>query len=155
MITRAEFLDVCDAALDAMVEVAESLGDDLVSTRLDVPGGNSVFGLVTHCVGVMGRWARTVNRGIVVPRDRAGEFTATGTVAQLVELVEWGRFRLHEDVPASADLAAAPLNPPADQPEVGEGSQGAVLLHVHEELAQHLGQMEVIRDVLLARRGRP
>ena len=103
----------------------------------------------------MGRWARTVNRGIVVPRDRAGEFTATGTVAQLVELVEWGRFRLHEDVHASADLAAAPLNPPADQPEVGERSQGAVLLHVHEELAQHLGQMEVIRDVLLARRGRP
>ncbi|MCA0337440.1 MAG: hypothetical protein LCH66_11335 [Actinobacteria bacterium] len=44
MITRAEFLDVCDAALDAMVEVAESLGDDLVSTRLDVPGGNSVCG---------------------------------------------------------------------------------------------------------------
>ncbi|MCA0337442.1 MAG: DUF664 domain-containing protein [Actinobacteria bacterium] len=38
---------------------------------------------------------------------------------------------------------------------MGERSQGAVLLHVHEELAQHLGQMEVIRDVLLARRGRP
>jgi|GEM_PF-1433841 hypothetical protein len=65
----------------------------------------------------MGRWARTVNRGIVVARDRDAEFTATGTVAQLVELVEWGRFRLHEDVHASADLAAAPLNPPVYAPK--------------------------------------
>ena len=30
-------------------------------------------------------------------------------------------------------------------------TQGAVLLHVYEELAQHLGQLEVTRDVLLAR----
>ena len=27
-----------------------------------------------------------------------------------------------------------------------------MLLHVYEELAQHLGQLEVTRDVLLARR---
>ena len=31
-------------------------------------------------------------------------------------------------------------------------TQGDVLLHVHEELAQHLGQLEVTRDVLLAGR---
>ena len=30
-------------------------------------------------------------------------------------------------------------------------TQGAVLLHVYEELAQHLGQLEVTRDVLLSR----
>ena len=28
-----------------------------------------------------------------------------------------------------------------------------MLLHVYEELAQHLGQLEVTRDVLLATRG--
>jgi hypothetical protein len=41
-------------------------------------------------------------------------------------------------------------------PEADDGwdpprTQGEVLLHVHEELVQHLGQLEVTRDVLLAR----
>jgi hypothetical protein len=29
-------------------------------------------------------------------------------------------------------------------------SQGSVLLHIYEELTQHLGQMELTRDLLLA-----
>lgn len=33
--------------------------------------------------------------------------------------------------------------------------QGAVLVHVMEELVQHHGQMEILRDVLLRDAGRP
>ena len=35
---------------------------------------------------------------------------------------------------------------------ISYATQGDVLLHVYEELAQHLGQLEVTRDVLLAQR---
>lgn len=148
MITREEYLTYCDAAFEGLYAVAVSLGDDLVSTRLPVPGGNSVFGLATHCAGVAGRWARQVNRGIPVPRDRDAEFTATGTVAELRVLLAAARDRLHEDA-AETVPGARPAAPPPDQPDCG--TQGEVLLHVYEELAQHLGQAEVIRDVLLAR----
>ncbi|WP_377641358.1 DUF664 domain-containing protein [Oryzobacter terrae] len=150
MITTDEFLGYCDTALDGYAAICRELGDDLVNARLD--GGNSAFGLATHVVGVMARWGRTVNRGIVVPRDRDAEFTATGTVAEALALLGAGRAALHEDV-AAAVPADAPANPPPgrDRDEPGLRTQGGVLLHVYEELAQHLGQLEVTRDVLLGR----
>lgn len=153
MITVDEYLDHCDTALDGYADICRALGDDLVNARLDdVPGTNTAYALVAHVVGVMARWGRTVNRGIVVPRDRDAEFLATGTVAQALTLLDAGRARLHEDARAAVPRAA-PLNPPPPQeyPDL-DATQGDVLLHVYEELAQHLGQLEVTRDVLLARR---
>jgi DinB superfamily len=153
MITVDEYLAYCDRALDAYTEIVTRLGDDLVNARPDgVPGANSAFALVTHVDGMAARWGRTVNRGIVVPRDRDAEFTATGSVAEAVALVEAARARLHDDA-----RAASPREQPANPATREDGStddatQGDVLLHVYEELAQHLGQLEVTRDVLLAQR---
>ena len=153
MITVEEYLTYCDAALDQYAAVCRELGDDLVNARLDeVPGSNSAFALVAHVIGVMARWGRTVNRGIVVPRDRDAEFTATGTVRDALGLLDRGRADLHVDARAAAP-AQPPANPPADHDAVG--TQGDVLLHVYEELAQHLGQLEVTRDVLVARHRTP
>ena len=101
VITRDSYLAFCDDALDAYAVIARQLGDSRVNAvALGVPGSNSAFALVAHVVGVMGRWGRTVNRGIVVPRDRDAEFTATGTVEEALALLESGRARLHEDVRA-------------------------------------------------------
>ncbi|HYN65898.1 MAG TPA: DinB family protein [Ornithinibacter sp.] len=153
MISVDEYLGCCDRALDAYAAVVTALGDDLVNARLaDVPGSNSAFALVTHIAGMAARWGRTVNRGLLVPRDREAEFTATGTVKEALALVERTRARLHEDV-----RAASPREQPADPAREQDGTlssstQGDVLLHVYEELAQHLGQLEVTRDVLFARR---
>jgi hypothetical protein len=153
VISIDEFLDFCDSALDGYAAICRELGDDLVSARLDeVPGSNSAFALVSHIVGVMARWGRTVNRGIVVPRDRDAEFAATGTVEEALALLAAGRSALHEDV-----HAASPDDPPANPPPRDKDpdlpvTQGGLLLHLYEELAQHLGQLEVTRDLLLARR---
>ncbi|MFC7486755.1 DUF664 domain-containing protein [Knoellia sp. CPCC 206453] len=155
--TTDEYLTLCDRSLDGYAACVRELGDAHVNSSLTgVEGSNSAFALVAHVVGVMGRWGRTVNRGIVVPRDRDAEFTATGTVEEALELLELGRARLHEDAHA-ADLGAAPVNPPTGRDRGSHAlrgpaypTQGAVLLHVHEELAQHLGHLEVTRDVLLA-----
>lgn len=148
MLTPRAYLTFCDDALDAYAGVVRELGDARVNASLPgVEGSNSAFVLVAHVVGVMGRWGRTVNRGIVVARDRDAEFTAAGSVDEALSLLESGRARLHEDALA-ADLAAPPVNPPVDR-DGGYATQGEVLLHVYEELAQHLGQLEVTRDVLL------
>ncbi|MFC7491672.1 MULTISPECIES: DUF664 domain-containing protein [unclassified Knoellia] len=144
-----EYLTFCDRALDGYAACVRELGDVHVNSSLTgIEGSNSAFVLVAHVVGVMGRWGRTVNRGIVVPRDRDAEFTATGTVDEALALLDLGRARLHEDAHA-AEPAAAPRNPPADRDRTAYATQGAVLAHVYEELAQHLGQLEVTRDVLL------
>ncbi len=151
MIRVDDYLRFCDQALDGYAALVTALGDDLVNARLDgIPGSNSAFALVTHIDGMTARWVRTVNRGVVVPRDRAAEFTATGTAAQALASIERTRALLHDDAPA-----ASPGELPADPAHEKNGTlsyatQGEVLLHVYEELAQHLGQLEVTRDVLLA-----
>lgn len=150
MISPESYLAFCDETLDAYAVVVRELGDPLVNASVpSLDGSNSAFVLVSHVVGVMGRWGRTVNRGIVVPRDRDAEFTATGTVDEALALLEAGRARLHEDVRA-CNPEAAPVNPPVGRDGTAYATQGDVLLHIHEELAQHLGQLEVTRDVLLA-----
>ena len=67
-------------------------------------------------------------------------------------LVERTRALLHEGGRAASppDLPANPVREPDGT--LSYATQGAVLLHVFEELAQHLGQLEVTRDVLVARR---
>ena len=81
MIERDVFLRFCDEALVAMRDIVTELGDDLANRRPDLPGANSPYAILTHCLGVIGGWASTVNLGQVIPRDRAAEFTATGPVA--------------------------------------------------------------------------
>lgn len=154
MTAADELLASCEGLLDQYEALCRELGEHHVSARLDeVPGSNSAFALVTHVAGVMTRWGRTVNRGMPVPRDRDAEFRAAGTVEAALALLERARRDLADDVRA-ARLGDPPVAPPPDQPDAYP-TQGAVLLHVHEELAQHLGQLEVTRDVLLdrARRG--
>jgi hypothetical protein len=154
MISVDEYLSCADRALDAYADIVTALGDDLVNERLDgIPGSNSAFALVAHVCGMTAAWVRTVNLGIPVPRDRDAEFVASGTLGEALALLERTRARLHEDA-----RAASPRELPADPAHEKDGTlscatQGAVLLHVYEELAQHLGQLEVTRDVLLARRG--
>ena len=85
-------------------------------------------------------------------RDREAEFAATGVVSDLVERVRVAREQLAEDL-AHADPAAPPRQTPPRFPDLVTNSQGAVLLHVYEELAQHHGQLEITRDVLRAQSG--
>ena len=150
MITVDSYLAHCDHALDSYAGCLRALGDAQVNGLVPaVEGSNSGFALVSHAVGVMGHWARDVNRGIEVPRDRDAKFTATGSVDEALAQLESARGRLHEDARA-ADPAASPVNPPTQGDRTAYATQGDVLMHVYEELVQHLGQLEVTRDVLLA-----
>jgi len=151
MISVDDYLVFVDEALDGMVAIVEELGDDLANRRLDVPDTNSPYVLLTHCLGVMEFWAGHLVAGRPTNRDRDAEFVAHGPVADLVTGTQRAREQFHADA-AGADLAAPLRNPP--DPRYAEEplglSQGGALFHVYEELAQHRGQMEASRDVLLA-----
>jgi cystathionine beta-lyase len=138
-------------AMDGMATTLTELGDDLVVARPDLPGANTPYGLVTHCLGVLEYWAGHVIAGRVVPRDRAAEFRARGTVAELIAQIDAARLRLRVDL-SQVEASAPPRNLP-DPDFLGPDrllDQGGVLLHILEELAQHRGQLEIMRDVLLA-----
>ena len=136
-------------ALDRMVAALRALGDDRVNERPDLPGANSPYAIVTHCLGVLEWWGGAVIAGRAVTRDRDAEFRATGGIDELVVRVDAARRQLAEDVAGVAPEAAPALVPDRDRPD--GRTNGGVLLHVLEELFQHLGQLEVTRDVLLGR----
>jgi hypothetical protein len=67
--------------------------------------------------------------------------------------VRAARRRLEDDLAAAeddADLRSAPDPEDAGTPYA---NKGGVLVHILEELYQHLGQMEITRDVLLGSPG--
>jgi hypothetical protein len=100
---------------------------------------------------VMEYWGGAMVAGRTIERDRDAEFRATGEVSDLVRRTRQARRQLDADL---ADLE--PLAPPQGTPQPEDAdlllarTQGGVLMHVYEELAQHRGQMEVTRDVLRA-----
>ena len=85
-----------------------------------------------------------------ITRDRAAEFAVRGTAADIRIRVEDVKKRLREDVakvegPADTSVPQAGYNP---QGGPDKWTQGAALIHTYEELAQHLGHMDITRDLL-------
>jgi hypothetical protein len=151
MISTEDFLWFVDEALDGMVAIVESLGDEGANRRPELPGANSAYAILFHCLGVMEFWGGQVVAGRTIERDRAAEFRATGPVADLVSRARRARVQLQDDM-AGLDPSAGPRRPlPPDDEDaalpIGR-TQGGALIHIYEELAQHRGQMELTRDVV-------
>jgi hypothetical protein len=150
-INQSDFLIFIDRSLDKMLSIVEELGDGLANLEPELPGANSPYGILTHCIGVIDYWMGNLigDRGFV--RDRPAEFAATGTAAEIRVRVEAVKQRLREDVskidgPAGLSEPLSGYNP-AGGPD--DWTQGAALIHTYEELAQHLGHMDITRDLLV------
>jgi Protein of unknown function (DUF664) len=147
-----DYLWYVDQAIGAMRSIATELGDELVNERPDLPGANSAFVIVTHCVGVMSQWGGDAIAGRAVQRDRAAEFVAFGTVADLLETVAAGRDQLGRDLTMLESSDPPRRAPDPEDVDLPLGrSQGGVAMHIYEELSQHLGQLELTRDIVVQR----
>lgn len=135
--------------LDAIIAIVATMDNATANARPDVPGANSPYAILEHCLGMTRHWSGAVNRGLDLPRDREAEFTAAGTVEDLVARAVAVRQEFIADLRA-VELDAAPAAPVTDA-RFWLGTCGGVLLHVLEELAQHLGHLELTRDLLAAR----
>ncbi len=152
MISIEDYRWFVDEALDGMIAIVSELGDELANSRPDVPGANSPYIVLHHCLGVIEFWAGHVVAGRTVERDRDAEFRASGPVDELVARTRQARARLAGDL-ATVEPAAPPRGTVVDPDDATlplARTQGGALFHIYEELAQHRGQMEVCRDVLLA-----
>jgi uncharacterized damage-inducible protein DinB len=137
-----------DQAFDGLLCVVDRLGDDLVNVRPVGPDTTAVAALVVHCCGVAEYWLGHVALGDPSERDRDAEFATVASVAEL-----------HERVTAVRVVVASCLDrlegdggtDPTGRPPVWGGlrSDAAIVLHVVEELFQHLGHAELSANVLL------
>jgi len=155
-ITTDDFLYFINCALDGMVRIVEELGDDRVNLRPNIPGTNSPYAILFHCVGCTNYWVGALIAGRQVTRDRDAEFRAQGTVADIRRAVRALQKQLREDIthvqgdrPLAYPDALLPLQAWTKQQGVPQWSQGKALIHAYEELAQHHGQMEITRDILM------
>lgn len=150
-VSDEDYLYFVGRALDGMSAIVRELGDADAVRRPELPGANSPYGLLTHCLGVVEYWAGRLVAGRSIVRDRTGEFGAAGPVDELVARVAAVFAQLRLDVAGSA--SSAPLVHAPDAWAQGPDrslNQGSALLHVYEELAQHHGQMQILRDALTA-----
>jgi hypothetical protein len=140
-----------DRAVEQMAAIVTELGDDLANRKPVLPGSNSPYAILRHCLGVMEFWGGEVVAGREITRDRDAEFRARGPVAGLTAATAEAKRRFRADA-ATAEFAAPPRGGMDDMSpaELEFTSQGHALLHVLEEVTQHLGQMELTRDVLRA-----
>jgi hypothetical protein len=152
------FLDVAAEILDGYGAALATFDDDTVNAT-PVPGTvNSAFALVAHVHGMAVFWGGSFIAGEDRERDRAAEFRATGTVQEAGALVAEIRDRLPEW--AAVAMTEGVRNRSAkgtSRPDAAFVTPEWVLNHMLREMAQHLGHLEVCRDVVLAERrpGRP
>jgi hypothetical protein len=82
---------------------------------------------------------------------RESEFSHTATVAELHAMVDATRRQVSEDL-AAIDAGKTQADRTGRRFLEGGGeSDGAIVLHVLEELYQHLGHMELAADALKVR----
>src|SRR5262249_4330921 len=95
-------------ALQAVADVVGDLGDDLANARPGLPGANSPYAILRHCLGVMEFWGGQVVAGRTVDRDREAEFRASGPVDGLIADAQKAQRRFRADI-VTADPKARPL----------------------------------------------
>lgn len=139
-------------AFTQMLAVADRLGEARVNERPLGPQTNPVAALIIHCCGVTEFWLGHVGLGRASSRERESEFSATATVPELHSLVDATLVQLDDDL----DRVMGATAPPDEGGRVflldGDESDGSLVLHVIEELYQHLGHMELAADALEAGR---
>jgi uncharacterized damage-inducible protein DinB len=148
-ISSDDVLDTINRALEGMLKIVEELGDARVNLRPDLAGANSPYVILAHCVGLTHYWIGGVLAGRQVNRDRDAEFRAQGTVAEIRQAVRDLQQQLRQDITrVQGDQPIAFALAPRHQ-HMRDRRQGALLMHAYEELAQHHGQMEITRDLLM------
>ncbi|MEM8709117.1 MAG: hypothetical protein AAGE98_21830, partial [Actinomycetota bacterium] len=97
-------------------------------------------------------WCAHIVCGRPSARVRDDEFDATGTVADLHDHADRLVALLDELRPEMAVATTLAFPASTQTPLEGEWTVGGALIHAYEELAQHLGHLEMTADVLLAER---
>lgn len=148
MITIDDFLLFADRTLDGYRVALDRLDDSTVNKLPDLPGPNSPYQLIIHTVSALDWWTSHIVLGHPSSRDRPAEFEATGSVAEARAALDAAQAKLHELAPALAEATSLAEAPQTQTPLGAEWTVGACMIHAYEEMAQHLGHLEITVDLL-------
>ena len=137
-----------DHAFDGMRRVLDRLDDISVNQRPHGPTTNSVASLIVHCCELTPFWLDHVGLDRPSERDRDAEFRAESTVAALRDRLDHVQKRSHDMVGCLSSGQTATYHELRAFLPGGDRSDTAIVLHVLEELYQHLGHMELTADAL-------
>lgn len=135
-------------SLAAMATTLGRFDDTTVNARPFGESTNSAAILVTHTCGAATFWLEHVGLGMPTQRDRDSEFNATATVQELRELLEATGTRLEELV---ATLDSREVTHDHELRGLlcdGDTTDGSLVVHILEEIFQHLGHLEITADAL-------
>lgn len=149
MITVDDFVLFCDRTSGGIAAVATCLGDDRLNQQ-SLPGASTPYQLATHALAAAEYWCAHIICGHPTTRVRDDEFVAAGTAADVERQVAALMARLRELAPELAAAKELAHSVTTETPLGRDWTVGAALIHAYEELAQHLGHLELMADVLLA-----
>ena len=150
MITVDDFLRFSERTLEGFRSALERLDESTVNALPALPDPNSPYQLVMHTVSAVDWWTSHIILGNPTDRDRPAEFVATGSLAEAVALIAVCQSKLRELAPLLAAATDIAPGPRAEQQLGPEWTVGACLIHAYEEMAQHLGHLEITVDLLTA-----
>ncbi len=106
---------------------------------------NSLFVLATHSLGAEQGWIAEVIGGVPPTRVRAKEFLAHGN--DVNELRERFEVVAHESETVLLALAETDLNQTRAREPYGTVTVRWIIIHVIEHYAEHLGQIQLTRQL--------
>jgi len=147
----AQFAAVIERIARNTLAALAGLSDELLNRPLDLPETNTLFALATHLAGAGEFWTLALAADQTRQRDKPAEFRATGTLAALTARYADWIAAVHATLDPLPDSALTRLvHPPAEYlgPLPAELSVRECLLHAVEHAAQHLGHIELTRQLL-------
>lgn len=149
MISVDDFVRFCGRTLDGYDRALARLDDETVNATPPT-GGSTPLQLVVHATAACRWWTAHHVCGLAVERDRDAEFEATGSVESASVHIDDLRSLLDTLRPEMDAATAVHFDPTTQTPLGVEWTVGACLIHAYEELAQHLGHLEITVDLLTA-----
>jgi len=144
--------------LDKLCGAIDGLNAEQLNWKPPVEESNSIYVIATHTLGNMRGWVLGICCGQPIDRDRAAEFASSG--ADAAPLIERARTLRREIEAAFATLPVESLDElrEARQNLWGAGTTRPVtgreaILHALEHAANHVGHIEITRDLALSNFG--
>jgi len=146
-----DFIVFCERTIEGMLDVVAPLSEETLNADTGLPGSNTPFQLVNHALSACRFWVEHVVCGLPTDRDRDSEFTARGTADDLRAMAAQLKASLRANRETLGSATSLHIAPTMSRPLNGEWTVGGALLHAYEEIAQHLGHLELTVDVLTNR----
>lgn len=147
-ITVDDFVLFCERTIGGMRVALDRCDAEQLNAQPDLPAPNSPFQLVTHALAACEYWTSHVVAGHPTDRRRDDEFTAIGTRDELDRQADALVDRLRELAPELRAAQVLANEAHTTLPLSQEWTVGTALIHAYEELAQHLGHLEITVDLV-------